>query len=125
MKAGRELDALIAEKVMGWEYHDWKTSTAFEYTKYCFICGRTKRLHAPVEIDDFCGTNEAPPHYSTQIADAWLVLESLDEWELKRTKYEKGKYLCKIAPYVGATWYLEVADTAPLAICLAALKAIE
>ena len=131
MKAGRELDALIAEKVMGWKYHDWKTSTAFEYTKYCFICGCTKRLHAPVAIDDFCGTKETPPHYSTQIADAWLVVEKL---------LEMGAWFSLSKNHHNFTWdcrgiinerkddevrFIDHADTAPLAICLAALKTKE
>ena len=117
MKAGRELDALIAEKVMGWEYHDWRTSTAFEKTKYCVICGCTKRLHAHVEIDDFCGTEEKPPHYSTQIADAWLVVEKL---ELTVGPEYTGGW------YAGIPWKTSAgkAPTAPLAICLAALEEV-
>ena len=88
----RELDARIAEEVMG---------------------------HI-----NFYGGEYIGPHYSTQIADAWLVVEKLggvvgiDRFP----KYDDPD-----------EWYWDVgfnkgtaqADTAPLAICLAALKAVE
>ncbi len=95
MKAGRELDALIAEKVFG------KICPGFEF--------------------DYVG-----PHYSTQIADAWLVVEKM--WDLGGFRVaiiavDDGQYECDFDD-MRATFTLQ-ADTAPLAICLAALKAAD
>ena len=81
MKAGRELDALIAEKVMGHSVirkgesftgfplllhssGDWDTGIAQED-----IWQIGERVYSPFSL----------PHYSTQIADAWLVVEKLQE----------------------------------------------
>ena len=96
MKAGRELDALIAEKVMGWSKEQVETW--------------------PVSV----------PHYSSRIQDAWLVVAKFpqvaiygphDLW-LVRFSDREGVSINDIDdPGRG--------DTAPLAICLAALKAGE
>ena len=93
MEAGRELDALIAEKVMD-----------------DMLAGI--RLDGSPMFDDI-------PHYSTQIANAWLVVEKLRlfvqpsalGWHsgLRGDIQENHRH----------------ANTAPLAICLAALKAVE
>ncbi len=96
MKAGRELDALIAEKVMD-----------------DMLAGI--RLDGSPMFDDI-------PHYSTQIADAWLVVEKLKEEFDFDISYSKQGWTM----YVYNDTYSGIyADTAPLAICLAALKAVE
>ena len=102
MKAGRELDALIAEKVMGFRKHH-----AHGYLR-----------NAPGE----------EPHYSTNIADAWEVVE-----RLVSTPGPNGDHHSVQVDYSGDAvvvidenedWQVSaIADTAPLAICLAALKA--
>lgn len=92
MKVGRELDALIAEKVMdGTEGVDgiWKFPTWY-------------------------GTL---PFYSTNIADAWLIMDKFGT-VVQLTKWSGG-YDCKVAGVPTVT-----AETAPLSICLAALKAV-
>ena len=106
MKAGRELDALIAEKVMGLagvrDGKSWLYGDNWTYHKKGVLC--------------------LVPHYSTQIADAWLVVE-------KFFKFSLGSdgliYLCKFADAPNKNWSLGTGDTAPLAICLAALKEVE
>jgi hypothetical protein len=87
--AGRELDALVAEKVMGWNFQ----RSAF----------------------------------STDIASAWEVVEKLQALE----------YTFINLLWDGQGWDIEMgqdghdiscdtyADTFPLAICLAALKAVD
>ena len=67
MKAGRELDALIAEKVMGLTRHDESYVAEGVGKVLRFVCG------------DGCGTcvllwGYVSPHYSTNIADAWEVV---------------------------------------------------
>lgn len=100
MKAGRELDALVAEKVMGWN---------------CELreCHTRKVLHS-----EYGG----PPHYSTDIADAWLVVEKIDQ-QVTVTKCADG-WLVTIDDYFCHGGVEIMAGTAPLAICLAALKAV-
>jgi hypothetical protein len=117
MKPGRELDALIAEKVMG-----------------LFTNGEP----------DFGYTYETIPPYSTDIAAAWEVVEKMVSrmgygdlhflWEGPIFKPE-DKYLTAEGYPLGTTcWYIRLenagrrhiicAPTAPHAICLAALRAL-
>jgi hypothetical protein len=101
MKAGRELDALIAEKVMGFD----------------------KRIVSKVDGMPYADVL----HYSTQIADAWLVVEKFpnvaifgpnDSWLVRFSDDDGSIYTHPVDEPARA-------DTAPLAICLAALKAVD
>lgn len=99
MKAGRELDALVADKIMG-----LKVYGQFHEND------RGVRIHVP--------------RYSTNIEDAWKVVEKMENthrFSLHRTVKENGWQVI--------FWDIEtdahrslVAETAPLAICLAALR---
>lgn len=99
---GRELDILVAEKVMGIipKIETYKTMGKEEYT------------NIPVNV----------PDYSTNIAAAWEIVEKMIEegydWEL---------YSFKTAPEyhwrVFCRGFGSYEATAPLGICLAALKA--
>lgn len=126
LKPGRELDALVAEKVMGLKIN-WDETTP------CPLCG---------DVGRFCGARMWCSHdgwyysqyknYSTDIAAAWEVVEKLPF--SGRPYIHLG--LCDT--YTDSPrWFVEVdldgpfkrvlvkADTAPHAICLAALKAVE
>ena len=116
MKAGRELDALIAEKVMGklllYKLHEMETMA--------------RKTKAGAERVD-----RMVPRYSTQIADAWLVVEKLVEMGcyVDIGVDEHGGQV-QLDSFGGEDdrWVLGEstrAATAPLAICLAALKAVE
>lgn len=123
MKAGRDLDALIAEKVMGWP----KNSVVW------YIDDK------PFRISDF-----SP---STQIADAWLVVEKfagaeksigesggvelLDRWQIQLQWDHNWMWDATLSHLVGTnsvsedvTEFFAQAPAAPLAICLSALKAV-
>jgi hypothetical protein len=95
----RDLDALIAKKVMGWE----------------FLEGSVQSF--------------ALSPYSTDIGNAWLVVEKL--------RADAGYYVTITAPSTGnggKDWavrfgnedvmFVGEANNAPMAICLAALKAV-
>ena len=93
----RELDALVAEKVMG---------------HFLMGNGFVDRQNEYVGL----------PNYSTSIVDAWEVVESLIKqgmyWDIRYA----DEWLVDLATkkdiyYIGA-------DTAPRAICFAALKAV-
>lgn len=129
MTAGSEMDALIAEKVMGWM---WVYKTGWELAGYPVF---DKLPFDAIEYDD---SDYAITPYSTDIAAAWQVVEKVfDNFAAWMTvgnnpdfmRY-RGKYFSTVhggkleydSPSCNITCY---ADTAPLAICRAALKAIE
>lgn len=122
MQAGRELDALVAEKVMGWKWCEndiGKESLQPPSEEYAFLSP-----NHPVFWADEKGYTKIMPHYSTNIADAWKVVEKMREnfW----VQVDVGDIiLCSMGEYgfVCSTIQAE-AETAPLAICLAALKAM-
>ena len=131
MDAGRELDALIALQI-------------FRYTlDYEFA----DTLGAPCvrELRDQYDEWGMLPHYSTEIGDAWLVVEKMhagiDPATMNRYQYLT---LCCVSTYgakwaasfdfnLGDEWYeadlimsypfAVRASTAPLAVCRAALAA--
>jgi hypothetical protein len=122
MPAGRELDALVAEKVMGW--------TDINGNAAAVGCGLNhNKLWTRV------------PDYSTDIAAAWQVVEKLvaegRSWTFGACKpgkrsaedinqghmhgYHAG---VKTDHYGVVPFYWNYKDTMPLAICHAALKAV-
>ena len=104
LNAGRALDALIAERVMGHEGHNYK-------------CGECEAYHV--------GTLDHPPHYSTSLADAWLVVERLGQYEFELQRHSNGEGLWNGRCGARFGGYMSgVQETASLAICLAALKAV-
>jgi hypothetical protein len=110
MAAGRDLDALVAEKVMGHEVHRdvrWREPA---------ILGPGQRI-----------ANTPMPRYSTDIAAAWAVIQKLMETHFMyslNASHESGHW-CVFYPASGSPVEGEYADTAPLAICRAALAAVE
>lgn len=120
MNPGRELDALIAEKVMGWRYYKERGSSIYQ-----LIPPNGEISH----IDN------SPPHYSTRISAAWEVVERFKKmgWvvtiESDAEMKDESPYFVSINPrYSGNENYLTVTASkydAPHAICLAALKTVE
>lgn len=108
LPAGRELDALVAEKVMGW----------------------TMLASCPMHISGCSTAGIAPgqqysshvPDYSTSIEAAWQVvgkITALDSTHIFVLRRFYDGWHCAF----GAISY--EADTAPLAMCRAALQAVE
>lgn len=96
MKAGRELDSLIHEKVFGQDPRQ-----------------------EPYQRPDGAMVYPFVPEYSTDIAAAWQVVEKLTEGEFHLSRCYGGGWECELgAPYIS------FGETAPLAICLAALEAV-
>lgn len=101
MKPGRELDLLVAEKVMG------------------FIARKTSAGESYFEDKEGTLPGYYIPHYSTQISAAWEVVEKMKEeylWEMAWNHALKA-WTC----YLNGEG--SKSDTAPHSICLAALKA--
>ena len=107
MKTDRELDARIDAEIFGVE----RKLCTIHHAYSC--CGRTTK------------------HYSTQIADAWLVVEKLGEdgWSCNIVRHEKDDNLCEFwGGKMGNKHWREIVNhqpTTPLAICLAALAVVE
>ena len=128
MPAGREMDALVAERVMGIPAEKWDPPCAAHHrtddaerdpvlgwSGWCYSCGKP--------IDEVAGE---PAHYSTDIAAAFEVLERLavcqpyiyrfvlpDRWRVQMDANTEPYAIVRAE-----------ADTAPLAICRAALGAV-
>ena len=109
LKPGRELDALIAEKIFGWSLDPNRAS------------------------DDICWlmppggwhVAKSVPQYSTDIAAAMEVVEKLSEygWHFSLTRTADGS----VVAFFHKDWFRrneKLIETAPHAICLAALKAV-
>ena len=64
-------------------------------------------------------------NYAEEISWAWLVVDKSEHYKMWRNPFT-GKYTCELYSEFGS-WnkWAATADTAPLAICLASLKAIE
>ncbi|MHA7967713.1 BC1872 family protein [Paenibacillus sp. CAU 1782] len=102
MDPGRELDRLIATQIMGCEI-DERIDIYFQGKKW-----------SPI------------PEYSTDISAAWEVVEKCNEVKVKRYETMGGHcYFCKIEVESTEGWdeVIETGDTAPEAICKAALIA--
>lgn len=117
MNAGRELDALVAEKVMGWVIGEKRITRPDGSSFDAPECGMP---------EDDVYRSYSIPAYSTSIADAWLVFckfpsrylgydDATDMWfcSLDTTRRVMGD--CRFR----AT---SEDDTGALAICLAALR---
>lgn len=95
---GRELDALVAEKVMGWSSE---------------------------ELDEDVGI--CVPRYSTDISAAWEVVEKLGEkfeqFDLQ-FGWNTGRFVCGFGSFGTSRFESTPTEFAPHAICLAALRAV-
>ncbi len=159
LPAGRELDALVAEQVMGWECvhrmtllpkeiwvaeaerefeaeygtkppsgwamdQTWADYSGDHPPKWCEKCQKR-----PSQFQS--GQYVLRP-YSTSIGAAWEVVEKLNKkFHLRLiSPFEPGEpYFAGFSPHGMTGWdgrpHFEAgADTAPLAICRAALKAV-
>ncbi len=136
MTPGRELDALVAEKVMGWTRMSYEQAYHYagrkELTGYWHSTterdryGRSKEMaRAEDDLDYYQPEDAWSP--STDMAAAWEVVERLSA----NVEFDIGTALL---PGTTATrgWmasfqfrtFVAFAPTAPYAICLAALKAV-
>lgn len=96
LPAGRELDALVAEKVMGWM---WKRDQDFNAgtgramgPPYRFLVAPDDDLFAgmePANGDEVVrqrGWHPPPPRYSTDIAAAWQLWPVVHGWLFSRRR---------------------------------------
>ncbi|WP_144641305.1 BC1872 family protein [Bacillus cereus] len=107
----KPIDELVAEKVMGW------------------IKPPETSILKAMWVETPVGTvHRELPKFSTNIQDAWLVAEKFDFYTIERVSgYGDGFYKVNLSVALINGTYSEVeeqAKTAPMAICIAALKAV-
>lgn len=134
MEAGRELDALIAEKVMGWKRMSYmEAEPGCKYPSPERITGYwhsldLKEQRRAEDCDDYYSPEDAWSP-STDIASAWEVVEKMGRHEISIHMRSDSNTDCVTKRYYLMDYtcraLLAEAETAPHAICLAALKAIE
>lgn len=124
MIAGRELDVLVAEKVMGqsvtWREGIWSGDsflTGSLMYKTTWDGARTDELLRTPTREAFLDGLAPVPHYSTEIAAAWQVLEQYTDAFI-----EKASVNYRVI--IEAAFEAD-APSAPHAICLAALQAVD
>lgn len=132
LQPGRELDQLVAEKVMGWDVvcgndildRDHPGMSEEEKSKDRWHKRKAWFLGTERKACDECGTM---PEFSTSIEAAWQVVEKLgivrisNGWTRGEWKVEFSIPGCE----VGFQLVYAKASTVPHAICQAALKAVE
>ncbi|MGG3879602.1 BC1872 family protein [Bacillus smithii] len=117
----REIDLLIAEKVMGWKLRKYFEDDCYITDEWVTdIQDKFNNSVIVIDVDKF--------NPSTDIRDAWLILQKADDFVVNKATEgslgvrsglaETGDIHCM---YNGTHAY---AKTAPLAICSAALKAV-
>lgn len=148
----REIDVLIAEKMMGFHKYRVTTSKPKEFGLMWFHPdkpfrgGRPELIEDDQEYDILPETYSLVPNYSTDISAAWQVAEMLEHrfgcdvnTEIRRKsmnkvwtgeRWERKRYYVTISGgklgYDNFNCSFTIYDDSPcLAICLAALKAIE
>lgn len=138
MEAGRELDALVAEMVthepprLSWELLS-PDGTASAFTGQSpaevesFQRSILEQIHKSWLKDYHVGSCKHYPRYSTDIAAAWMVVEKMEESGFGITLHEviPDSDACVFLCNFGLNPDDESCElTAPMAICLAALKAV-
>lgn len=109
LKPGRELDALVAEKVMEWQ-------DCMLDNKPIDGLGKTPEGRTAVII----------PNYSTNIAAAWEVVEKMRNlgWFFDLNFQASYTAMFRTDYLITTRRFEEKEETAPHAICLGALKAV-
>lgn len=130
------MDCRVAEKVMGWGdpwsepyYSDWRGAGIY-MTKECRV---RPDVHArgklPRRLDECLAAFQEVPEYSTRIEHAWRVVERLTKTytvSLYVTDDECEATVMRLTPDPSEVIEAEAeAKSAPHAICLAALQAVE
>ena len=122
MDAGRKLDELVAERVMGHRRLE-------EPSRVDVPASLGEQKYERIFNWKINGTlMEYPPQYSTSIDDAWMVMERLRKmprFEIVDIRLRGEGGVAIMTPCGNLMDCLVIADTAPLAICLAALKAVD
>lgn len=125
----RALDRWLAEEVMGLTPPVIEDLCRVEYAgeaKNQRGCGMLGTETWDIDCEDWRKEyyrDKQIPYYTTSISDAFEVVEKMEN--CLHLRQHGGKAGGWVANFCASTWEEVEADTAPLAICLAAKKAIE
>ncbi len=116
MDAGRDLDALVAEKVLGWRHIKWERTTPL---------GRSPKNLLSLVLEEV-------PYYSTDIAAAWQVVERMRSTIVSKRQnflfYLVEVISARIFPNGAHNPRIDMSQimlhVQPVDICIAALKAV-
>lgn len=123
-EAGRGLDAEIAERVMGYSWYSFEDSSVFTYLVKWMNTDRETMVGRRRDgaLDSYTGRD-----YSTEVAAAFQVVEAMlaDGWRIyiDGPRFGDTEWRVMFAKDRLNEWAL--ADTLPLAICLASLAALD
>lgn len=106
---GRELDELVAEKVMGWRKRDIYWENDETQKQYCGV--GYKHSRGDIDVPDFCP--------SADIEAAFLVMV---KFGFTLAPYGRGEAITRWHAANGE--HFAYGLTAPMAICIAALRAV-
>lgn len=126
-QAGRELDQEIAETIFGWAVEHVPGVGA-----YCWTVNTTEDWHAYAARSEAEAWDYAP-YYSTDMSAAWTIVEHVHTWIFSKRQrffaalYIMGKTEGGFASWPGMLTLFGKGDypTFPLALCRAALAALE
>lgn len=134
LKPGRELDALVAERVMGWKL---LPDTAYGHSEQAAM-DANKMAWFDNNNDYIAGELDYDHQFSTDIAAAWQVVEKLreDDWwwsasyrttTVEEIKESRPGYWVTFRCVRGGVRGDRHGNSSQLshAICIAALKAVE
>lgn len=123
-----QIDRAVSERVMGWHYEQIDAGGGAYHARWYDDSGNLVFRYM-VSEHSVLGTRWRP---STSIADAWRVLEKFQSTHnIYLVTIEKYRWCCDLegangaAPAGGDEHVSEMAETAPRAICLAALAAVQ
>ena len=121
LEPGPELDALVAEKVMGWEVTRRDHPMLEGGEQVIHAKDADGALRAVIwDIANYPRSLWWNP--SADIKAAWEVVERFqDTWFVLTSRHHEGDWYCSCGSHENDV----IAHTAPHAICLAALKAVE
>ena len=130
MPVGPEMDALVAEKVMGWK-RSKQTSHNYWEGRFEFLTSSDGyQIYRVENVGDWVGnTHESELYfrercsYSTSISAAWEVVEKLRTPQSHGIVIAIGHNGFRVDIYKADDEWDAYADTLPLAICRAAWKA--
>jgi len=119
MKAGKEIDTLVAEKIM-----DLVPCENWYLQEITMIGPIYIRNQHKCKHDGKCYPKEYVPECSTNISSAWRVVDKLwgkFNFAINRMDMYDGDYIASVMAFNRNEWKSAHANTAPLAICRAAL----
>ena len=120
VKAGRALDADVAEKVMGLTVREGLMRLGYYEMEPEILDVGDEPIDGMEHEEVLIVGKALLPHYSTDIAAAWQVVEKADEFEM--WNHTGKSYGCRLT-FRNKQAFAKAA-TAPLAICRAALDAV-